>query len=482
MDDQEYNAQRDELISRFRSSLSQPLTERYFSEDELISVFDYATDLNDDYLRIEVLMCGARFYPDSEELNQRRGIFYDTLSDTARDSFIEDNASQEGMIWDIMRLRRNPPADDKAEESLDYLLGSYDTLSDEDMIQLTQLTETLGQYEWLKKAEPILRQKVEFLPVALYELGVAADHNEDSEFGIRVSEELTQLEPFCAIYWLLLARHYSLAGEDEKADQAVEYAIAINPDDAQAYFVKASCDLQAERPVESIIPTAEKALSLAPDNSEPYRFLASLYRHVGNRRRAQAVLKEALSRFPEEALSFIPDIVMDADETDDAEIDDVLDRFYRLQVDNSEAIWVSWVHFLSSMGMARKAQKVIDCYYRNSGQRLPATVSAESYFVNGRYADCMDQLYELFSDTEMPVSDRPALSVMLLLSMCKNGETSRARDFAKKYMESIDISIFPTVASRLQFIGSLHVFQQTLEMLEHHTPKRTWREYNPLYL
>ena len=35
MDDQEYNAQRDELISRFRKSLSQPLAERYFGEDEL---------------------------------------------------------------------------------------------------------------------------------------------------------------------------------------------------------------------------------------------------------------------------------------------------------------------------------------------------------------------------------------------------------------------------------------------------------------
>ncbi len=481
MDDQEYNAQRDELISRFRKSLSQPLAERYFGEDELISVFDYATDLNDDYLRIEVLLCGARFYPESEELNQRRGIFYDTLSDTARDSFIEDNASQEGMIWDIMRLRRNPPSDDKAEESLDYLLSCYDTLSDEDMIQLAQLTDTLGQYEWLKKSEPVLRKKVEFLPVALYELGVAADRNDDAEFGIRVSEELTRIEPFCAIYWQLLARHYSVAGDDDKADQAVEYAIAINPDDAQAYFVKASCDLQAERPIEQIIPTAEKALALAPDNSEPYRFVASLHRHAGNRHRAQQVLREALTRFPEEALSFIPDIVMDADDADNS-IDEILDQFYRLQVDNSEAIWVSWVHFLSSMGMAGKAQKVVDCYYRNSGLRLPATVTAESYFVNGRYAECIDQLYDMFSESEIPMAERPALSAMLLVALCKNGETDRARQLVKQYFDTVTISSFPTVASRLQYIGSLHVFQQVSDMLDNHVSRRTWREFNPLFL
>ena len=47
---------------------------------------------------------------------------------------------------------------------------------------------------------------------------------------------------------------------------------------------------------------------------------------------------------------------MDADDADNS-IDEILDQFYRLQVDNSEAIWVSWVHFLSSMAWPAKRRK-----------------------------------------------------------------------------------------------------------------------------
>ena len=98
------------------------------------------------------------------------------------------------------------------------------------------------------------------------------------------------------------------------------------------------------------------------------------------------------------------------------------------------------------MGMAGKAQKVVDCYYRNSGLRLPATVTAESYFVNGRYAECIDQLYDMFSESEIPMAERPALSAMLLVALCKNGETARARQLVKQYFDTVTISSFPTVA------------------------------------
>ena len=39
---------REELYRRFRESLSKPVLERFFDEDELVEIYDYAGDLNDD--------------------------------------------------------------------------------------------------------------------------------------------------------------------------------------------------------------------------------------------------------------------------------------------------------------------------------------------------------------------------------------------------------------------------------------------------
>ena len=56
---------REELYNRFKLSLSRPVTERFFDEDELVEIYDYAGDVSDDYVQLEALFCGARLYPES---------------------------------------------------------------------------------------------------------------------------------------------------------------------------------------------------------------------------------------------------------------------------------------------------------------------------------------------------------------------------------------------------------------------------------
>ena len=65
-EDEQYVDNRDQVLARFRQQLGKPLSERFFDEDFLLDVFDYAGDIQDDYLRMEAMMCLARFYPDSE--------------------------------------------------------------------------------------------------------------------------------------------------------------------------------------------------------------------------------------------------------------------------------------------------------------------------------------------------------------------------------------------------------------------------------
>ena len=60
--------ERAELMERFGNDLSKPFSERYYSEEELLEVFDTAGDMSNDYVQLEALMLGARLYPDSVAL------------------------------------------------------------------------------------------------------------------------------------------------------------------------------------------------------------------------------------------------------------------------------------------------------------------------------------------------------------------------------------------------------------------------------
>ena len=139
MIEDENEDRRQELCERFRKSLTKPVGERFFDEDELIDLFDFAGDMADDYLKMEVLMCGARLYPESALLKERRAIFYSFVSDDAASKFLEDNPQENSPMWEIMRLRSRAPHGKDAERALEYLLGGVDKLDDEEVIQFVEL-------------------------------------------------------------------------------------------------------------------------------------------------------------------------------------------------------------------------------------------------------------------------------------------------------------------------------------------------------
>ncbi len=146
---------REELYQRFRESLRRPVSERFFDEDELVEVYDYAGDLNDDYVQMEVLFCGARLYPESQALSERRALLYlDTsIDDTdapspAAGEYINDNFDTFSPIFDIVRLETEQPSE--PQEALEFLLTQYETFNDEEMIRFCDLALDLGQYNWLK--------------------------------------------------------------------------------------------------------------------------------------------------------------------------------------------------------------------------------------------------------------------------------------------------------------------------------------------
>ena len=55
-----------------RADNPQDADDAYFDEDDIIEIYDYANDMNDDFIKLEALFYGARMFPASEALRTRR--------------------------------------------------------------------------------------------------------------------------------------------------------------------------------------------------------------------------------------------------------------------------------------------------------------------------------------------------------------------------------------------------------------------------
>ena len=476
-EDEQYTTRRDEMLGRFRESLKRPLADRYFDEDDLIEIFDYAGDVADDYLRMEALMVAARFYPDSEELNQRRALFYATFSDDIRDKYLSDNDSHEGVIWDIMRVRKNAPSADVAPLSLTHILDNLkEQLSDEEAIQLVQLASSLNQLQWLKDNLKRLLKSTQYPSVVYYEVAIAADVAGDPEYCVYMLDELTKLEPFNAYYWQMLAREYDQLEKYDEAMSAVEYALALSPNDAQALFAKARIMYSMQRPFQEVADALEESITNRPETSEPLRFMAYIYDERGDTAMVEAMLRRAINDYPEDEVTMLPQLI----QLNPSDIDRLLDRFFSLSGMAAEEMWSGWAHVLMSQGLETQARSVIECYERNTGKKIPLLLTAEGNFKAGRFKATVENLSEFLNNSSPEDADFPSVVIMHFLSLIKLRRYMEAYRFAVFYQEKYNLENISTIAGRLQYLGVTSIMNDFRHQVEHNGKPEDWLKTDPL--
>lgn len=479
MDEESININsREEALARFRESLSKPLSERYFDEDELIDFFDYAGDLNDDYLRFEVLQCAARFYPDSEPLLQRKAIYHSQYSDESRMKCVEDNADATGMIWDMMRARCANPSDPEARKNLlDQILKSYTDYNDEEVIQLVDLASAFDCTDWLKQNLPLLRKKVIYVNVLLYEVAIVADMYQDFAFAVSLLEELTELEPFNAGFWTLLAKDYASADEGEKALNAIDYSLAIEPRDPGALYVKAKILYATDAPYDEIICVLKQIIDIDDSMIEATKMLAFITAENGDKEGAIKIFTDYLNKYPQAAVSIVPDMV----EFMPSNIDELLDMFYNANSENSQMMWSAWAHHLMNSGNNAASQAVMDAFNRNSGDNLMALISIENLFVQKKFSEAIETMSRYLENDEFTsFADYPSLVIMHLVSMIRLGEFVKAFAFCMLLESKANKYNTGTVSQHLEYEGMIKFVRQIKNKLKRTMDPADWANFDPL--
>lgn len=295
---------REELYNRFMDSLRKPASERFFDEDELVEIFDYAGDVADEYARAEVLFCGARLYPDSEPLRERRALFYFDIEDAEKDlkdgsaaAFLIDNAEHSSMLFDIVRLEVNRPENPVA--ALEFLMEQYPRFSDEETIRFIDLAFDLDCYEWVIANMERLRRKATFTPALLHEVMHEADQKDDSATVALLAEELIEAEPFVFAYWAMLFRAQARLERPDDARQTFDTAKALGADDPAGLLSLADTVFNYAPYLRS--ESIEMLETLAKENPDNFTYtdcLCAFLVQNGESSRAMATVRRFIDEHP----------------------------------------------------------------------------------------------------------------------------------------------------------------------------------------
>ncbi len=479
------NDRREELCSRFRQSLASPNdSSHYFDEDELIEIFDYAGDLNDDYLRWEAMLCAARYYPDSAAMKQRRALLYYTFGDDLISKYLSDNSAQHGVLWDISRARAANQRGAKAEAALDRILADYDEFDDEEVIQLVDLATSLNQTNWLLSRLDSLRNHVTYLPTLLYEIAVMLELEKRYSEAIKLLEELTDLEPYNEQYWFMLAQEHDLNDNVNGALQALDLALAILPEDKAMRFYHARLLAREDNTRKQAIKALEKLAKEYPEDVDISRFLAALIIESSDdlimkdaSYKAADVLNRcyALNRGNRQlasdlmAVNGAPETVLlaDVDSTDPP-----------TDVNG----WIAWAADLEVLGAHDKAIQILEYCNKKLGYRHPAV--NEALIINYFLLQDFDAVCKAFETPTVGEStatpdDAALVFVAYAISLAKVGKTKSAADFSRMIMKLIVEDGPDDITYALRRLGAGLVLTDIIERCKSRT-KQDWSTYDPL--
>ncbi len=486
MDD--FSDERDELCKRFRQSLTKPISERFYDEDELVELFDYAGDLSDDYLRMEVLLCGARFYPDSEQLRLRRAIFYNGFESDAEQKFFQDNSGN-GPLWDILQLRYTELAGDKLVKALDDLLATYTEFDDEEIIQLVNVASQLGQFDWVLDRIDAIRAHTTFPLTLHYEVAVVAEEAGRYDKAVEMLELLTDEDPSNAEQWYMLAQNYDRVGRSEDALNAVEFALALLPRHKQMQAFRASMFFKLERSLDLAMRELQEIRKEYPDDPEVLELLCNINDKLNGAddttRRLGKMASESKPQYAALTL-YLLRMPMETD-GDEHHAYDLLEAFFsgnESDGTNTRDNWVAWAKFCADAGHRRLAFLVLDCFNEVGEDLFDLPLYLELAVTLHRDDSAMD-IISCLQEKHGKTYYRGDVnqSMLYVIEMMRAGRFDEIRWMienvdAAEYGNPFELSLEQRMNRKL-FLVMMAEIHQKLQLPQYCTAE-AWKDFDPL--
>ena len=472
----------EELTRRFRADLGRPISERYYSEDELVSIFDYSGDRGDDYLRTEALLLGARLYPDSPDLLQRRAIFYRGFADRSFDDFMGDHPDVSEPLWEILKMVRFTGTPDEAAARLSDFLEHNRLVTDEEVIQFVQLVEDLGLSDWLFDRIELLKSKTDYQPTLLYELAATAEGARRYDLEIELLEQLTELDAYCADYWRLLAKIQLQENLRDEAMNSIELALAIDPDDADSLTVKLSLLKYGQ---DGFADTARRIFRLKPENADTIDTLAATICETSDKELIQEMFESLFAYIDD-----MPELIEQAIAVSTTKLQPViftaLERLYDSGQTDRE-LWLSLAASAYEAGKDPIVSQILRIYEARNGHALNHDFLTIKALYRHRHYELVVEVFAA-SDNDGTIR-RPenmlAAYAMFVMALARMGSLKEALSAAKGLLGVFDER--SGVVSPIEAYGMNMFLTDISKKLEEQLGSKgarsfDWSAYDPLGL
>lgn len=238
MDDSLSGDELEKLYREFKDALIKGEDISHYTVDDFLDLFDYSHGQADEYVAQESLTRGLKSFPGDEGLVRRQVFFYHDMGHDDIADRIADSLPDHSLVKVFSRSRLNIGG--LADNIPDLLSGIRpESLEDGELLYIADVV-TAGGYVWiLRKYADVLSGLCQYPSTVYHELFRLSLESGNTESAQEYAEKLTSIEPFNAGYWFDIAQFYlERLGKPEAAIDAIEYALAINPESHKALNLK----------------------------------------------------------------------------------------------------------------------------------------------------------------------------------------------------------------------------------------------------
>ena len=314
-----------------------------------------------------------------------------------------------------------------------------------------------------------------YLPTLLYEIAVTAEESTALDaIAIRMLEELTEIEPYSPEYWTMLAYSYLNHDRLDDARTALDYALAISPDNVEALKIKLrTLDDADGAEIDSIL---DRLADLDP--ADPDIALLAVMRadEAGDRDRAHRLLDKFRSEVKSSRALVAKAIALEYEG-----VDEMLMNLYDSGVADREE-WLSLAEVAYATGEPQMLNAVLRVYQSKSGEALNHDyLLARMLFVTRQYELAVNMF---INADESGTLRRPehlyvAYSQYLLI-LLRLGRFDEAREGAQAMKKMLDTE--PSMpGTAVERYGASMLINDIIARLDASVPT-DWSTYDPLGL
>lgn len=435
MDDNSNDDTRQGLYNEFESEIVKAgNSEAYFDENDLIEIFDYASDMDNYIVKMEVLFYGARHYPQSEALATRRAWFYSSFGEMEAAAELNNRVSNGGVLNRLLSLRAEGATDSPAtRRKLDAIVNEASEFGDEDVIQLVDFCAENEMLDWVEDNRLLIESKCSYTPTLIYEYADRAEDLGDLSKARQLFEELTMMEPFTLDFWVRLARVQYDMGDDEDALSSVDYALAIDTSCSEALRIKGKAMFRLDRDLSDVSEVFRKILDDPEHTDTDAAVYAATLHELGHSARAIELLDSTLGKF--QISQPLLDVMM---RIDFKHAEPYLAKILASPDVTCETI-VAWAKEHISNGSTDVATKIV-VFFNEKFDTPHLGFLSEMLYISGMYTsviEAVNRFYPVNPLNSMPALD-PAVTFPFLMSFVRLGLSDIARKEATEHLDLID--------------------------------------------